>query len=93
MCKTKDLNYIGNPGVSFSLNNGQRLFSDECMVPLIKALNDAGFRTLASCCGHGKLSPTIIFDPISVDVLDNTSGGPDWEKISVKQVRLEVTNE
>jgi len=27
---------------------------DSCIVPLVKALNDAGIETLASCCGHGR---------------------------------------
>lgn len=26
---------------------------DECIKPLIKALNDCGMETVASCCGHG----------------------------------------
>lgn len=26
---------------------------DPCLVPLVRALNDAGIRTVASCCGHG----------------------------------------
>lgn len=27
---------------------------DACIAPLVKALNNAGFTTVASCCGHGK---------------------------------------
>ena len=27
---------------------------DECLKPLIKVLNDNGFVTVASCCGHEK---------------------------------------
>lgn len=26
---------------------------DSCIVPLVRALDDAGIRTIASCCGHG----------------------------------------
>lgn len=26
---------------------------DKCIQPLVKALNDAGLETIASCCGHG----------------------------------------
>lgn len=29
------------------------VWCDPCLVPLVKALNDAGIRTIASCCGHG----------------------------------------
>lgn len=27
---------------------------DECLAPLVQALNDAGLYTGAACCGHGK---------------------------------------
>lgn len=27
---------------------------DSCIAPLVKALNDGGVETVASCCGHGK---------------------------------------
>ena len=26
---------------------------DSCIAPLVRALNDAGIETVASCCGHG----------------------------------------
>ena len=29
------------------------VYCDPCLVPLVKGLNDAGFKTVASCCGHG----------------------------------------
>lgn len=29
------------------------VWCDPCLLPLVKALNDAGIRTVASCCGHG----------------------------------------
>lgn len=27
---------------------------DQCIAPIVKALNDAGIYTVAACCGHGK---------------------------------------
>lgn len=30
------------------------VWCDPCIAPLVKALNDAGIRTVASCCGHGQ---------------------------------------
>jgi hypothetical protein len=27
---------------------------DRCIASIVKALNDAGITTVASCCGHGK---------------------------------------
>ena len=34
--------------------NGRQRDMDSCIVPLVKALNDAGLTTIASCCGHNK---------------------------------------
>ena len=35
---------------------------DRCIAPLVKAMNEAGMVTDASCCGHGKQPPSIIFN-------------------------------
>ena len=35
---------------------------DACIAPIVQALNDAGFRTLASCCGHGFANPFILLE-------------------------------
>lgn len=35
------------------------VFCDPCLAPMVKALNAGGVRTLASCCGHGKMRPII----------------------------------
>lgn len=29
------------------------VWCDPCIAPIVKALNDAGLPTVASCCGHG----------------------------------------
>jgi len=29
------------------------IWCDSCIAPIIKALNDAELKTIASCCGHG----------------------------------------
>ena len=29
------------------------VFCDPCIAPLVEALNNAGIKTIASCCGHG----------------------------------------
>lgn len=34
---------------------------DNCIAPLVKALNSAGLVTIASCCGHGKQPGSIVF--------------------------------
>jgi hypothetical protein len=30
------------------------VWCDPCIAPLVKAFNDAGIATIASCCGHGR---------------------------------------
>jgi hypothetical protein len=32
---------------------GKRIGVDACIAPIVAALNRAGIRTVASCCGHG----------------------------------------
>jgi hypothetical protein len=36
------------------------VWCDPCLVPLVKALNDGGIRTVASCCGHGTAPTWVI---------------------------------
>lgn len=36
------------------------VWCDPCIAPLVKALNDGGIRTVASCCGHGKNDGSIV---------------------------------
>ncbi len=33
---------------------------DACIAPIVKALNEGGIYTMASCCGHGKMPGSII---------------------------------
>ena len=34
---------------------------DKCLIPLLETINSLGpYKTILSCCGHGKYSPTII---------------------------------
>lgn len=40
--------------------DNKRFGVDRCIVPLVKALNDAGIKTVASCCGHEKLHGNIV---------------------------------
>ena len=41
--------------------NGKLTAIDSCIFGLVKMLNDNGYKTIASCCGHGKQPETIIF--------------------------------
>ena len=54
---------------------------DPCLKPLLKVLNDGGFETIASCCGHGHQPGTIMLsDGRELLIL------PDWN------AAREVTN-
>jgi len=46
MCEQGDVTEINNNHVLMSV--------DSCLATLIGVLNVTGFRTVASCCGHGK---------------------------------------
>lgn len=35
---------------------------DPCLEPTVRALNDSGLRTVASCCGHGTNHPTVALE-------------------------------
>lgn len=35
---------------------------DRCIAPIVRALNDAGMTTIASCCGHGKQPGSIALE-------------------------------
>ena len=36
-------------------------YCDPCIHPLVQTLNDGGFVTIASCCGHGKVLGRVTF--------------------------------
>lgn len=37
-----------------------KVWCDPCLAPLVKALNDGGLPTVASCCGHGKRDGSVV---------------------------------
>ncbi len=40
-------------------NGVPTIWCDPCIYRLVKALNDGGLRTIASCCGHGEKAGVI----------------------------------
>lgn len=40
---------------------------DRCVLPEIIELWNAGIKTVASCCGHGKIAPSVVVDDASVE--------------------------
>jgi hypothetical protein len=39
---------------------GQAIYVDSCIAPIVIALNKAGVKTRACCCGHGKSNGNIL---------------------------------
>ena len=37
-------------------------YVDSCIAPIIEALNNAGIRTLASCCGHRNIPGSVVLE-------------------------------
>jgi len=58
MCKWNDTILVG---VLDSTGQHKEVDVDKCIAPLVKVLNQGGFRTIASCCGHGHRPGSIIF--------------------------------
>lgn len=43
---------------------------DACIAPIVKALNEGGVATVASCCGHGKTPGRIDLEDGRILVMD-----------------------
>jgi len=56
MCKWGTDTYLELPIPAQLSHTGKRYMKkvpvDTCIAPIVKALNDAGIDTVASCCGH-----------------------------------------
>ncbi len=61
-------------------------YVDRCIAPLVEALNAAGIRTLASCCGHGVTTAAIaLADGRQLVILDDIGteeGREQWRTVS-----------
>lgn len=42
------------------ISDDKTLMVDACIAPIVDALNRAGLKTIASCCGHGKQPSNIV---------------------------------
>jgi hypothetical protein len=59
MCKWGTTTLVHIPTASYRGEVGRERGVDSCIAPIVKALNDAGIGTVASCCGHGRPPGTI----------------------------------
>lgn len=41
-------------------NGKPTVWCDPCLADWVKMLNENGIKTVASCCGHGRVPPTIM---------------------------------
>lgn len=65
----------------------EKTWCDPCLVPLIKALNDGGIRTVASCCGHGHRPGNVMLaDGRVLLVLPDT----EWDRWLAKKIHERV---
>ena len=49
---------------------------EKCVIHLVKALNDAGIPTAASCCGHKRGFGNVVIDPRRVSITFGVDGLP-----------------
>jgi hypothetical protein len=63
---------------------------DECIRPLVAALNAGGFPTLASCCGHGARTGRILFKDgteLEIHPFDRERAYLNWSTlVSVREI-------
>lgn len=58
---------------------------DNCIASLIKALNDSGIETVASCCGHGKSGNIALRDGRELIIAKDYKTARLYEKLIRKQ--------
>jgi hypothetical protein len=61
--------------------NGKDRNIDSCIFDLVKCLNDNGFKTIACCCGHGKVPGDIaLVDGRELIIMPNFNSARKIEK-------------
>ena len=64
--------------------NGRVQCIDYCIHQIVAALNAGGVRTLASCCGHGKMEGRIDLEDGRTLVVVNDAGQLVWQSLEQK---------
>ncbi len=61
--------YFGDYKCSVPTNvkdsKGRTVYVDKCLKEAVENLNSMGFKTVASCCGHGVINPNISIENLS----------------------------
>lgn len=55
--------------VPMCVNRSHVVEIDYCVARLVAALEAGGLRSIASCCGHGKMPPTVLLEDRTYVVL------------------------
>lgn len=70
-CSCNDVSFgTYDAQVLVALPNGNWIGVDACLVPILKWLWTKGVDTVVSCCGHGKISPSIVVTDGSVPFMN-----------------------
>jgi len=65
---------------------------DRCILPEIVELWNAGIKTVASCCGHGKLAPSVVVDDASIENMRKFRYKNDPEGAKMREANPESCN-
>ena len=66
--------------------NDKQCSIDSCIAPIVKALNNGGIKTIASCCGHGNRWGNIILSTgQELIIAPDYESGRAFDKIHGKQ--------
>jgi len=61
-CKSYFGDYKCHVKTNVKDSNGEFIYVDRCLKEAVENLNAMGFKTVASCCGHGIINPKISID-------------------------------
>lgn len=61
------------------------IFCDKCIAYLVKTLNEGGIKTVASCCGHGKINGNIVLENGKVLIIADFDDDMKWQRLLKKE--------
>ena len=64
-CKSNFGDYECHVKTNVKDSKGNFVYVDKCLKEAVENLNAVGFRTVASCCGHGIVNPKISIEALS----------------------------
>lgn len=66
--------------------NNRIIFIDACIEKEIRYIISKGVRTIASCCGHGIVSPSVCVDDTSVEIMEELGYTRDHSLVDSMQI-------